>query len=262
MEEFKDSPYKKIPDQLINLYTMNGKIPVFDWFIDGSHPNGVKWSDDLINNYKKVFTPENLRKNKDDIFYGLPKNNGIQSYGHWTASCLLDSFEKYDIKNKNVAVVGSETPWLEAILLNLDNKVTTIEYNVPESNFKDLNCKDYFNFFEKNKIQYDSIITYSSVEHSGLGRYGDPLDPDGDIKTMKTIHNNLKDDCILIWGAPVGKDALTWNAHRVYGEIRLPILFDGFEEIEWINVNKEDLLSKPLKRNAINPVVVLKKKKK
>ena len=33
MEEFKDSPYKKIPDQLINLYTMNGKISVFDWLV-------------------------------------------------------------------------------------------------------------------------------------------------------------------------------------------------------------------------------------
>ena len=26
--EFKDSPYKKIPNELLNEYTMNGKIPV------------------------------------------------------------------------------------------------------------------------------------------------------------------------------------------------------------------------------------------
>ena len=256
MNKFINSPYKEIPDELVDLYTMNGKIPVFDWYLDGSHPNGVKWSDDLILEYKKIFTPKNLREIKTKEFY---KQNNIQSYGHWPAACLLDSFEKYDIKNKNVAVVGSETPWLEAILLNLNNKITTIEYNVPESNFNDLECKDYFNFFEKNKIPFDSIITYSSIEHSGLGRYGDPLDPDGDIRTMRTIHNNLKDDGILIWGAPVGKDALAWNAHRVYGKIRLPLLFNGFEEIEWINTDKNYLFEQPLKKNAINPVVVLKK---
>jgi len=33
--EFKDSPYKKIPDELLNEYTMNGKIPIFDWYFDG-----------------------------------------------------------------------------------------------------------------------------------------------------------------------------------------------------------------------------------
>ena len=76
---------------------------------------------------------------------------------------------------------------------------------------------------------------------------------------MRTIHNNLKDDGILIWGAPVGKDALAWNAHRVYGKIRLPLLFNGFEEIEWINTDKNYLFEQPLKKNAINPVVVLKK---
>tara|TARA_Y100000991_G_C21926302_1_gene328811 strand:- start:219 stop:1013 length:795 start_codon:yes stop_codon:yes gene_type:complete len=252
--EFKESPYKEIPPQLRNAYTMNGQIPVLDFFFDGSHPNGVKWDNELINKYKKVFTPENLRTIHDDAFY-----DGFQFYGHWSASCLLDAFEKYDTRNKKVAIVGSETPWLEAILLNLNNKVTTIEYNVPESNFDNLECKDYFNFFEKNEGEYDTIVTYSSVEHSGLGRYGDPLDPDGDLKTMKTIHQNLKKDGILIWGAPVGKDCLAWNAHRIYGEIRLPILFRGFKELEWINQNKKDLLDLPLQNNSINPVVVLKK---
>ena len=33
---------------------------------------------------------------------------------------------------KNVAVIGSTSPWIEAILLNMSNKVTTIEYNVPD----------------------------------------------------------------------------------------------------------------------------------
>ena len=259
ISEYKDSPYREIPLELKKGYTMNDQIPIMDFFFDGSHPNGVKWNDELINRYKNVFSFENLKTIKDNAFFDGPSNN-VQSYGHWAAFCLLEAFEKYNLKSKNIAVVGSETPWLEGILLNLGNKVTTIEYNVPESNFENLECKDYFKFFEKNQKQFDAIVSYSSVEHSGLGRYGDPLDPDGDLKTMKTIHQNLKEDGILVWGAPVGKDCLAWNAHRIYGRIRLPILFTGFEEVEWINIDKETLLNQSLQNNSLNPVVVLKKK--
>ena len=35
--------------------------------------------------------------------------------------------------------------------------------------------------------RYDAVVTYSSVEHAGLGRYGDPLDPDGDVAAMAPL---------------------------------------------------------------------------
>jgi hypothetical protein len=246
---YTNSPYRVIPSELHNDYTMNGKIPVFDWYLDGSKKNGVIWNNDTINDYINRLTPQNIANNCE----------GISGYDHNTCVNLLKAFNLYHLHNKKIAVVGSETPWIEAILINLHNTVTTIEYNVPECNFDKLECKDYFTFFENNSDTFDAIVTYSSIEHSGLGRYGDPLDPFGDIKTMKVIHNNLKKDGILVWGAPVGKDALSWNAHRVYGELRLPLLFENFQELEWINTSKQTCLSIPLANNAYNPVVVLKK---
>ena len=92
-----------------------------------------------------------------------------------------------------------------------------------------------------------------------MGRYGDPLDPDGDLKTMQIIHNNLKQDGLFIWGSPVGKDALTWNAHRVYGPIRLPFLFQNFKEINWYGHSKEELFGQVVRNNSYQPVVALKK---
>lgn len=242
------SPSRYIPDELFKDYTMNGKIPVFDWYLDGTKKS-VVWTNDYINEYVSRMTPNNIANNCE----------GISGYDNHICVNLVKAFNIYDIKNKNIAVVGSETPWIEAILINLNNRVTTIEYNVPECNYDRLECKDYFNFFEKNSDSFDAIVTYSSIEHSGLGRYGDPLDPLGDIKTMKVIHNNLKKDGIVVWGAPVGKDALTWNAHRVYGELRLPLIFENFQELEWINTTKDQCFSAPLDRGAYQPVVVLKK---
>jgi hypothetical protein len=86
--------------------------------------------------------------------------------------------------------------------------------------------------FEKENYQYDGAISISSVEHSGLGRYGDPLDPDGDLKSMKFLHGKLKPGALLFLSVPIGKDQILWNAHRVYGRERLPLLIDGFKIIE------------------------------
>ena len=80
---------------------------------------------------------------------------------------------------------------------------------------------------------------------------------------MKSIYNNLKDDGKLIFSVPIGKDALTWNAHRVYGKYRLPILFQNFDELEWIGFNKYQLLHDnfpSLGGNGLEPIIVLKKK--
>ena len=249
MTSYNKSPYQKIPQDLYNRYSMNGKVTIFDWYINESVPNGVSWTNEEIQNYITRFTAYNIKNNKE----------GVSSYGNETCNNLLNAFEKYDIKNKKVAVVGSQKPWIEAMLLNFNNDVTTIEYNVPQCHFNCLTCKDYFNFFEKNYKTFDAIITYSSIEHSGLGRYGDPLDPDGDLKTMSVIHNNLIDNGILIWGEPVGKDALSWNAHRIYGPIRLPFIFKGFNELEWFGKSKDELFNQPLQNDSYNPVVVLKK---
>jgi hypothetical protein len=247
---YKDSPYKEIPPELLSRYTLDNKIPILSWWLDQSKQECYKWTDEKIESYITKFTPKNIIQNKE----------GKSPYGHPIALDLLHSFEKYNIKNKKVAVVGSETPWLEAILINLNNDVTTIEYNISDTNFDKLVTRDYFSYFQNNKNTYDCIVTFSSIEHSGLGRYGDPLDPDGDIETMKAIRDNLKSNGLLIWGAPVGHDALVWNVHRIYGKIRIPLLFKDFEEIEWVSCNKNKLLESPLRNNAPNPVVVLRKK--
>lgn len=247
MSDFIDSPYKNIPEVLKTQYTMNNSIPILDlWFNNATKTDDIIWEQKYVNSFLSRFTPANILKNK----------HGKEPYRN-ASSMLLKSFNKYNINNKKVAVVGSRKPWIEAILLNMNNTVTTVEYNVPKSNSQII-CVDYFDF-EKTKDMYDCIVTYSSIEHSGLGRYGDPLTPDGDLVTMEVCHNNLKDNGILILGVPIGHDALVWNAHRIYGKIRLPLLLKNFEEVEWIPDNKEKSINGKLNKYAGQPVIVLRK---
>ena len=114
-----------------------------------------------------------------------------------TSKFYCYAFQKYSLINKSVAVIGSQTPWIEALALNHHAKeVTTVEYNVPTCEHPQIKTLSYTEFEKSNK-KFDVIITYSSIEHSGLGRYGDPLDPEGDIKAMDTIYQCLND--VVIW---------------------------------------------------------------
>jgi hypothetical protein len=71
-----------------------------------------------------------------------------------------------------------------------------------------------------NKTLYnitDSISCLHAIEHFGLGRYGDPIDPQGHIKGFNNIVRMLKPDGFLFISFPIGKkNEVHFNAHRVF----------------------------------------------
>ena len=63
----------------------------------------------------------------------------------------------------------------------------------------------------------DSISCLHAIEHFGLGRYGDPLDPNGHIKGFNNILRMLQPNGTLFISFPIGKiNAVHFNAHRVF----------------------------------------------
>ena len=68
--------------------------------------------------------------------------------------------------------------------------------------------------FEDESIQ--SISCMHVVEHVGLGRYGDTLDPDGDLRAMGELQRVLADGGSLLFVVPVGRPRIMFNAHRIY----------------------------------------------
>jgi SAM-dependent methyltransferase len=68
--------------------------------------------------------------------------------------------------------------------------------------------------FENESIQ--SLSCMHTVEHIGLGRYGDELDPKGDLKAIDELKRVLKTGGHLLFVTPVGQPRIEFNAHRVY----------------------------------------------
>jgi hypothetical protein len=107
----------------------------------------------------------------------------------------------------------------------------------------------------------DFIFSYSSIEHSGLGRYGDPLNPYGDLEAIAQMHCLLKNDGILMLGIPMGYDDLEFNAHRIYGPHRLWLILMHWEVLGVLSDTDIPLQNiKEIGRWDIQPILVLKKK--
>lgn len=89
---------------------------------------------------------------------------------------------------------------------------------------------------------FDVVYAVSTVEHVGLGRYGDKDDIAlGDRKAILEMARILKNNGIMLVTVPFGQATDKPKKHRVYDSARLTKLFSGFRIIKqeyWINIKK------------------------
>ncbi len=116
-------PPREIPPDLLDQFTMNGKIPIFDWYLDHTFPESAYqltladgtsasfYSKEIINSYV------NKVNRKEAAHYGI------------TDFWLYEALEKYSIYGKDISIVGSITPWYESVVIAYGGRPTTIEYN-------------------------------------------------------------------------------------------------------------------------------------
>eukprot|EP01006_Ploeotia_vitrea_P001929 TRINITY_DN105994_c0_g1_i1.p1 TRINITY_DN105994_c0_g1~~TRINITY_DN105994_c0_g1_i1.p1 ORF type:complete len:284 (+),score=9.36 TRINITY_DN105994_c0_g1_i1:321-1172(+) len=138
------------------------------------------------------------------------------------------------IKGKNALVIGSATPWIESLLLGVGAAhVWTLEYGKIETTHAKLTPllpEEVLQLYEEG-TRFDFGVTYSSLEHSGLTRYGDPARPYGDLEAMAQAWCLLKPGARFILGVPRSRDhgkkrmgtrtQVVWSAAREYGIDRL-----------------------------------------
>lgn len=207
-------------------------------------------SKEIQNLINSNYTTSEIEKSIEKIRAG-----GVNYYGNtdiWMHSCLRG----IDLSNSSVCLFGSTHPWYELMLLHYGAKeVTVFEYSDrPNWNSRVKYVKSY-----SSDKKFDFGVSISSFEHDGLGRYGDPLDPLGDIKAMDYCKQVIKPRGLLLLSVPIGKDKVVFNLHRVYGQKRLPKLVDKWEWIASWGFNEYSLTNNI---NGVNgsdyqPVILL-----
>jgi SAM-dependent methyltransferase len=227
-----------MPEHMRSVFTMNNSVPVQNWYLNDVRPGGLLWT-----TRSRWWNPEKVQR------------RGVSYYGNTDAS-LYAALEDHPIKGCDVVIVGSEFPWYECIATTYGASVTTIEYRAVNCRIPGL-CVLTPDAFFNNPRRFDAVISISSIEHDGLGRYGDRLDPNGDLRAMEQFRQLLKPQGKLFLAVPVGPDLVVWNAHRIYGPKRLAMLLSGWREVASYGFDRNTLVSGKLGDYANQPVFVL-----
>lgn len=75
---------------------------------------------------------------------------------------------------------------------------------------------DFMNINEGLTHYTDSLSSLNVLEHFGLGRYGDPIDIDGDKKGLDNMTRVVKPGGKFYLSVPIGPQRIEFNAHRVF----------------------------------------------
>lgn len=237
-------PISVIPPELLSEYSMNGEASISYRYRDDS---SEEIQNQILSNYSKA----SFQK-----FYNKAKSRRTNYYGK-TDKYLYDALSEYPIEGKDVIVFGSACPWYEIVaILHGAASCDVLEYSPrPQVHDKIRYCS------EDDTGEYDVAFSISSFEHYGLGRYGDPINPNGDIAAMRKARSMLKDNGILFLSVPIGLDAVYFNVHRVYGHNRFPMLLEGFDLINDYGMDNNGFkrTDNTAKGTPYQPVFVLRK---
>lgn len=149
-------------------------------------------------------------------------------YGAACNRAFFEALALHPVAGQDVLVVGSITPWLEAICLSFGaNSTLTVDFTTPLSAHARVRSMSIPELDATDQT-FDAVFSYSSLEHDGLGRYGDPINPNGDLERMNKLRGLVRPGGKLYLGVPTGPDFLVFNAHRIYGPRRFPRLVAGW----------------------------------
>ena len=115
----------------------------------------------------------------------------------------------------------------------------------------------------------DSISCLHAIEHFGLGRYGDPIDPDGYQKGFANLVDMLEPGGTMYISFPIShKNEVHFNAHRVFHPQDI-LSWNASKELEFIrfdyvddsgNLHRNiDLLNQELYVNLVCGIYTFKK---
>lgn len=93
--------------------------------------------------------------------------------------------------------------------------------------------------FDDNSIV--SLSALCSIEHFGLGRYGDPINPEAPFICFESIMKKMKQGGHLYISVPVGRERVEFNAHRVFYAQTIVDCFSQLQLIEFAYTAKGEL---------------------
>lgn len=141
----------------------------------------------------------------------------------WAARCLNQT-------QTSLHIDISSSLYFSA-LCSAFTKIQFYDFRPPKLQLSGLSCgaADLTNLhFNSNSI--NSLSCMHTVEHIGLGRYGDVIDPEGDLKAISELQRVLAVGGNLLFVVPIAAEPrIEFNAHRIYSAEQIKTYFRQLE---------------------------------
>jgi SAM-dependent methyltransferase len=145
----------------------------------------------------------------NDKVYTTPFDQHYIYHPAWAARILAETKPEYHV---DISSILSFSTLVSAFL-----PVRFYDYRPAELELEGLTSEraDLMNLaFGDDSIA--SLSCMHTIEHVGLGRYGDKLDPQADLRAISELKRVLKPGGDLLFVTPVGRPMVAFNAHRIY----------------------------------------------
>ena len=201
-----DEYNKKNTDELFKIDIETENIQLHDWYKDA----GV--------NFNEYFLVQDLWAAKK-VFKNFPAK-------HYDIGSRVDGFIthilSFGVKTVLIDIRSLDTFGIEDLEFIKDDATML-------GNLKD------------NSVE--SLSALCSIEHFGLGRYGDPIVPDAHIKCFSNMQRVMRKGGNLYLSVPVSKEcSLVFNAHRIYTTKYIMQQFDNMELVEFSYTSNNGLV--------------------
>jgi hypothetical protein len=174
---------------------------------------------------------------------------GYAGYLTWKP-CLYDRYEEggttkneyfwqdllvarwiFDAKPQRHVDVGSRVDGFVAHVASFRDievfDVRPISSQIPGVVFKQADLMRSDNLPYSGNGYCDSLSCLHAIEHFGLGRYGDPIDPLGHERGIANMALLLKPGASFYLSTPIGRERVEFNANRVFDPRSIVKLVEG-----------------------------------
>jgi hypothetical protein len=231
-------PPKTVSGELQRRFTMEGLADFVYVYDDSSSRRQLHYTREMV-----------------DYYIDRARSGESTEYGTMDGF-LREAVDRFPIRGKTVAIIGSEKPRYEAFCLAHEARPVTLEYSSITTDDTRLDLRTPKQV-KSTKDRFDVALSLSTYEHSGLGRYGDPIDPDGDLLAMNELKEIVVPGGLAFVAVPIGREAVFFNLHRVYGRERLKRLHEGWRVIESFGFDESNFKDVDGSKRIHQPVFVL-----
>lgn len=138
--------------------------------------------------------------------------------------------------------IGGRLEGLVSHLLSSRQNITYLDWRDPqikEPNFVFRQADIMRLPFADNSVK--SLSCLHVLEHIGLGRYGDPVNPEGYIRAALELSRVLAPGGYLLLSVPIGRERVCFDAHRVFNPTTILSLFSQLHLVEFSYIEPEKL---------------------